>query len=79
MTLDGRTLTSAVMLAIFAGMTAMALGFPAKAGMLPLLIGVPGTLMCAAQLLIDLRRTRAPAVAAAAAMPDQQATGLTCN
>jgi hypothetical protein len=41
MSISSRILTAAVMLAIFAGMTAMALGFPAKAQLMPLLIGVP--------------------------------------
>ena len=55
-TRQGRIATTLVMLAIFAGMTAMALGFPSKASMVPLLIGVPGTLLCAVQLVLDLRR-----------------------
>jgi hypothetical protein len=55
---DGRTLTTAVMLAIFAGMSALALGFPAKAGFAPLLVGIPASLLCLAQLVIDLRRKR---------------------
>lgn len=56
MILDGRLLTTLVMFAIFAGASAMALGFPAKAGFVPLLIGIPGAVLCAVQLLIDLRR-----------------------
>ena len=34
----------------------LALGLPAKAAFMPLLIGIPGALLCAAQLVIDLRR-----------------------
>jgi hypothetical protein len=60
MSISGRILTAAVMLAIFAGMTLMALGFPAQAQLMPLLIGVPGTLMALVQLI---KEARAPAEA----------------
>ncbi len=52
---NGRIVTSFVMFALFAGMSALAVGFPTKAGFVPLLIGVPGALLCFAQLLLDLR------------------------
>ena len=55
MILNGRIITATVMLTIFAGMSVMALGYPDKARFLPLLVGVPGTLMCLAQLLFDVR------------------------
>ena len=55
MILNGRILTTAAMLAIFAGMSAMALTYPEKARFLPLLISVPATLMCLAQLIFDVR------------------------
>jgi len=55
MILNGRIITTTVMLAIFAGMSLMALGYPDKARFLPLLISVPGTLMCLAQLVFDIR------------------------
>jgi hypothetical protein len=60
MTFDGRLLTTLVMLALFVGACLMALALPAKAAFMPLLIGVPGVLLCAAQLVIDLRRPPAP-------------------
>jgi hypothetical protein len=44
------------MLAIFAGMSLLALGFPTKAGFMPLLVGIPGTLLCAIQLGVDIWR-----------------------
>ncbi|MGR3290216.1 MAG: tripartite tricarboxylate transporter TctB family protein [Paracoccaceae bacterium] len=44
------------MFAIFAGTCAMAWSLPTKAAFMPLLIGVPGAILCAAQLVIDLRR-----------------------
>jgi hypothetical protein len=43
MILNGRILTTVAMLAIFAGMSAMALTYPEKARFLPLLISVPAT------------------------------------
>ena len=55
MILNGRILTTTAMLAIFAGMSLMAVGYPDKARFLPLLVGVPGTLMCLAQLVFDVR------------------------
>jgi hypothetical protein len=60
MSISSRVLTAAVMLAIFAGMTGIALGFPAQAQLMPLLVGVPGTAMALAQLI---REVRAPAAA----------------
>jgi len=42
------------MLAIFAGMTLMALTFPEKAAFTPLLVGIPGVILCLAQLVFDL-------------------------
>lgn len=56
MTFDGRTATTMVMLVIFAGASLLALDLPTKARFMPLLIGVPGAILCAAQLVIDLRR-----------------------
>lgn len=55
MTLNGRALTSLAMFAVFAAMTLIALGFPDKARTMPLLVGVPGTLLALAQLVRDLR------------------------
>lgn len=51
---SGRLATTLVMLAIFAGMTLMALGFPEQAAFTPLLVGIPGVILCLAQLAIDL-------------------------
>lgn len=48
-------MTTFVMLVIFTSMSVMALGFPTKAGFMPLLVGIPGALLCAVQLFIDLR------------------------
>jgi len=56
MILNGRSLTTMVMLGIFVGACAMAWVLPAKAAFMPLLIGVPGAILCAAQLIIDLRQ-----------------------
>jgi len=52
---ESRIATTLVMLAIFAGMSALSLGFPSKASFVPLLVGVPGALLCLAQLVLDLR------------------------
>lgn len=55
MVINGRVLTSLFMLVLFATMALLAVGFPAKAGFVPLLIGIPGALLCFAQLVSDLR------------------------
>ena len=55
MILNGRIIITMVMLAIFAGMSAMALDYPDKARFLPLLVSVPATLMCLVQLIFDVR------------------------
>ena len=44
------------MMALFAGACVLALGLPQKAAFMPLLIGVPGVLLCLWQLILDLRR-----------------------
>ena len=72
MRIDGRVATAGLMFAIFSAMTLVALGFPAKARLMPLMIGVPASVLALAQLLIELRgawRRPAPApdVAAEAA------------
>ncbi len=54
MAFDGRVLMSLVMLAIFVGMVAVAFGYPPEARLLPLVIGIPGTVLCLAQLGRDL-------------------------
>jgi hypothetical protein len=51
---SGRIATTLVMLAIFASMSLMALGFPDKAAFTPLLVGIPGVILCLAQFAIDL-------------------------
>ncbi|MCG6902811.1 MAG: tripartite tricarboxylate transporter TctB family protein [Rhodobacter sp.] len=57
---NARTATTAVMLAIFVAACALSLSLPSKAAFMPLLIGVPGALLCAAQLLMDIRRAPEP-------------------
>ncbi len=64
MTFDGRLLTTVVMFTIFASMSLLALGFPAKAGFMPLLVGVPGTILCFAQIILDLRRDKSAEIEA---------------
>lgn len=55
MSFNGRALISGIMFAIFAAMSALALGYPEKARMMPLLVGIPGTLLALAQLIHDIR------------------------
>lgn len=56
--LNGRVATAAVMLLIFLSMSLMALGFTDKAQLMPLLVGVPGTLLGIIQLINEIRYTK---------------------
>lgn len=64
---NGRTATTLVMLVLFVGACLLALGLPRQAAFMPLLVGVPGALLCLWQLILDLRA--APAAAGAAEEP----------
>ena len=58
--LEGRIVTASVMLAIFVTAVGIALiYFPAGARMLPLVVGIPGVVLSAIQLVNELRRTDA--------------------
>jgi len=65
MPVNARVLTTCAMLLIFGGMSLMALQYPPKAQLMPLIVGVPATLMCLAQLVFDLRRARRERLAGA--------------
>lgn len=56
MTFDGRTAITTVMLVIFAGASFLSLSLPQKAAFMPLLVAIPGTILCMWQLALDLRR-----------------------
>ena len=55
--LNGRVGTALAMLTIFMVMSLMALGFTEKARLMPLLVGVPGTLLGVLQLADEMRQT----------------------
>jgi hypothetical protein len=52
---EGRILISGIMLVIFATMVAMASTYPSEARFLPLVIGVPGLVLCIIQFMVELR------------------------
>ena len=52
---EGRILIAGVMLLIFATMVAMALTYPGEARLLPLVIGIPGLVLCILQFVVELR------------------------
>lgn len=56
--LNGPVLTAVLMFAIFVTMTLMALGFPAKARLMPLMAGVPGSVLALIAVLEELRKAR---------------------
>ena len=53
--LCGQVLTAVIMLAIFVTMSLLALGFPEKARLMPLMIGIPGSALAFVQVLRELR------------------------
>lgn len=59
MTFDSKIITTLAMLSLFGGASLLSLGLPGKAAFMPLLIGIPGVLLCAAQLILDIRESRA--------------------
>ena len=54
---NGRVATALVMLLIFLSMSLAALGFTEKARLMPLLVGVPGTILGIVQLISEIRQT----------------------
>lgn len=57
---DARKLVTLVMLAIFTGAVLIALTLPSQAAFMPFLVGIPGILLCLAQLFIDFTSPPAP-------------------
>lgn len=54
MKINGRILTCLVMLAVFVAFIIPALSFHPEARVMPLLVGVPGAILCFWQLLVEL-------------------------
>lgn len=54
--LEGRILISAIMVAIFATAVGLAFTYDPDAGRMPLVIGIPGLLLSAVQLVKELRQ-----------------------
>ena len=57
--LNGSVFTALIMFAVFATMSLIALSFPDKARLMPLIVGIPGTALALVQLFIELRSTLA--------------------
>jgi Tripartite tricarboxylate transporter TctB family len=55
---SGRIFMSAVMLAIFVVMVGLATQYPPQARFMPLVIGIPGFVLCLFQLAIEIRARR---------------------
>lgn len=53
--LNGRVATALVMLLLFLSMSLLALGFTEKARLMPLLVGVPGTILGIVELINEMR------------------------
>lgn len=61
MLLNGRLWFTVLMLAIFVAMVALAWGYPPNARFMPLVIGIPGIVLCLGQLVLDARPERGEA------------------
>ena len=55
--LNGRVFTALVMFVVFSAMSLMAFGFPDRARLMPLMVGIPGAVLSLVQLLTELRAT----------------------
>jgi len=55
--LNGPVFTALMMFVVFATMSLIALSFPDKARLMPLIVGIPGTILALVQLLMELRST----------------------
>ncbi len=56
MKVDGRMAVSLLMLAIFVFFVGQALAFRPEARAMPLLVGIPGILLCLVQIVLDWRK-----------------------
>lgn len=54
----GRVLTALIMFLIFLTMTSLAWGYPDAAALMPLMIGIPGTILGLVQLVMEYRVAR---------------------
>ncbi len=71
---SGRIFMSVLMLAIFAAMVAVATQYPPQARFMPLVIGIPGLVLCIYQLIVELRaRSEPPEVVADGAVARSRA------
>ena len=57
-TLNAKVILAGLMTVVFAGMVGMAATYPTKAAFVPLVIGIPGTVLCLIQLGVELRHLR---------------------
>ncbi|HET6629643.1 MAG TPA: tripartite tricarboxylate transporter TctB family protein [Woeseiaceae bacterium] len=55
--LNGRVGTALMMALIFLAMTLFAIGLPEKARLMPLMVGIPGSLLGIVQLVVEIRGT----------------------
>jgi hypothetical protein len=60
--LNSRVVFTGLMLAIFVAMDAMAWTYPYKAGLMPLVVGLPGAVLCLFQVIVELRHAGATPV-----------------
>jgi hypothetical protein len=56
--LNGRVGTALVMFLIFLTMSLIALGFPEKARLMPLMVGIPASILGLIQLIVEIRASR---------------------
>jgi len=70
--MNGRVLTALVMLTIFVLMTVLALDFPLKSRLIPMMIGIPAILLALVQLVIEYRSVSQKPDAAELVNPEKE-------
>jgi len=75
MSVNGKVMMSLVMLAIFGSMVGMAMTYPPETRLLPLVIGIPGILLAAIQVGVDMAGAKREAGSAKVAEGSALAAG----
>ncbi len=73
--MNGRVLTALIMLIIFSVMTVLAIDFPSKGKLMPLMVGIPAVLLAFIQLIMEYRTVAAAGTESAAKTADKHEKG----
>ncbi len=73
--MNGRVLTALIMLIIFSVMTVLAIDFPSKGKLMPLMVGIPAVLLAFIQLIMEYRTVAAADTVSVAKTADKHGKG----